>query len=363
MVAAQRIDGNSEDQRRVDTPRKAHQHAREPVLAYVIANAHHERFVNVRLDSRVERSADGFRRGAVEGDERDRLVPRGELLDHRARGVGNKGGAVEHELVLTAHAVGIDNRQPGFAGARAHVLAPERLLLRVVGRAVGNDDEACAGFLRLANRLREPDVFADDDPAWKAVDVDDARCAARLEVALFVEHRVIRQALLAVRLRHPTVAQHADHVVAIPVRALGESDQDRRVLHPGCKRRQLARARVEKRRPQQQILGRIARQRKLGRDHELRASALCFARGFENRRRIAGEIADDLVELRHSDLHTNILASRVRCDAEVLALRASHTRESDPCIVHPNPARPPPPKSSSAAMPISPRFPLPNGTT
>src|SRR5205823_14323676 len=105
------------------------------------------------------------------------------------------------------------------------------------------------------------------------------------------------------------------------------------------------------------------RQRKLGRDHELRAGALRFAGGFENRRRIAGEIADDLVELRHSDLHANILASRVRCDAVVLALRASHTRESDPCIVHPNPARPPRRKLSSAAMPISPRFPLPNGTT
>ena len=55
----------------------------------------------------------------------------------------------------------------------------------------------------------------------------------------------------------------------------------------------------------------------------------CFASrgGVEDRRRVAGEIADDLVELRHRDLHAHILTLRSRRPPSTpCAARAAHAR-------------------------------------
>jgi hypothetical protein len=135
------------------------------------------------------------------------------------------------------------------------MLEPQRLLLRVVGRAVGDDDEARAGFLRLADRPWKPDVFADDEPAPQPVDVDDARLAAGLEVALFIEHRVVGQALLAVGSLDATVAQHGERVVAPAVGAFREADQHRGVGNRCRQHAEPARAGVDERGPQQQVSG------------------------------------------------------------------------------------------------------------
>ena len=68
-----------------------------------------------------------------------------------------------------------------------------------VGRGRQVHDHLRAGQrLRHRRRPRLPDVLADRDADRDAVELEDARLGARLEVALLVEHAVVRQVHLAV---------------------------------------------------------------------------------------------------------------------------------------------------------------------
>ena len=107
----------------------------------------------------------------------------------------------------------------------------------------------------------------------------------RLEIALLVEHRVVRQLLLAIDGGDAAVAQHGDRVVAAAAVALGKADDDRRAPHARGERGELARAGVEKGRAQHEVLGRIAAQRQFGRDDQARARASGLGRRREDRAR------------------------------------------------------------------------------
>ena len=79
-----------------------------------------------------------------------------------------------------------------------------------------------------------------------------------------------------------------------------------RTVGPGDARReprQLVRAGLEKRRAQQQIFGRISAERQFGRDDEVRSAAPARIHRIENARRVAGKIADHLVQLGDRDAH------------------------------------------------------------
>ena len=173
------VDRHRQHERRVDAAGEAEQDAGKLVLADVIAHAHHQSVVDMRLEARIERSADPFRRITLERDERHRLVPCRQLLDEHAGRVGDKRGAVEHELVLAAYAIDVDDRQSRLPRARAHVLAPKRLLFRVVRRAVGDDDERARPL--FAWRIGSGNQTSSQMMSPAAVDVDDARLAARFE--------------------------------------------------------------------------------------------------------------------------------------------------------------------------------------
>ena len=69
-----------------------------------------------------------------------------------------------------------------------------------------------------------PDVLADGEPDADAVDLDQRRLGAGLEVALLVEDAVVRQVHLAVDGRDRAVGEHGGGVVDV-VGALGEADE------------------------------------------------------------------------------------------------------------------------------------------
>src|SRR5439155_7891550 len=102
----------------------------------------------------------------------------------RARSVDDERRTVEYQFILAANAVDVNDRQSGFLRAGRHDIASQRLLPRVVRRAVGYYDDLRAGGARDACRSRKPDVFADDDSDANTGDVDDAGIGAGLEVAL-----------------------------------------------------------------------------------------------------------------------------------------------------------------------------------
>ena len=244
--------------------------------------------------------------------ERDGLVPGGHLLRERAGRIDDEGRAVEDQLVLAADAIHIDDREPGLARPRVDLRAAQAVLSRVIRRAVRDQQHLRAGRLRARGGLGEPDVLADDDAEADAIDVEHARVAARLEVPLLVEHRVVWQVVLAVNLRNAAVADDGDGVVAARARALGKAHQHGAARHRGGERREFARARVDERRAQQQVFRGIAAQRELGRDDQRRTGTLRFRDRRQDAARVGGEVADPLIELRNSELHRSILASAPR---------------------------------------------------
>jgi hypothetical protein len=62
-------------------------------------------------------------------------------------------------------------------------------------------------------------------------------------------------------------------------------------------------ASFEKRRAEQQVFGRVSTERQFGRDHQVRAAAPASIHRIENARRVAGKIADHLVQLGDRDAH------------------------------------------------------------
>jgi len=322
----------------------------------------------VRLERGVEAAADVLRRRAVERDQRDRLVPRRDLLRERTRRVDDERRAVEHELVLAADAVDVDDRQAGLPCARLDLRAAKRLLPRVKGRAVGHDEHLRAGPGRRRRWLRKPDVFADDDADPHTVDVEYARRAARLEVPLLVEDRVVREILLPVDLAHAAVAHDGDRVVAAAAGTLRKADEHRAAPDLRRQRRELRAACVDERRPQQQVLRRIAAQRELRRDDQRRAAPLGLGDGVEDAARVGGEVADALVELRDRQLHRTILASATAHSAggaaSSLSRPRNHAKIGDPCA-YPCPSSrrrcPSWRRRSSATTSRSPQSPPPRG--
>ena len=205
--------------------------------------------------------------------------------------------AVEDQLVLAA-----DQRTEGDRAqvvARAlddHALAPRPLAL-VVRRRGDVDHEVGAGERLLEQRRAgDPDVLADGQPDGHAVDLDQRAAPARLEVADLVEDAVVGQADLAVDRLHAAVGEDGGGVVDV-VGPLGEADDGDDVAR-------LARDVVE--RParvaqevllEQQILGRVAGDRQLGEQAQLRAGVAGGAQAVLDLGRVAGEVADARVQL------------------------------------------------------------------
>ncbi len=133
-----------------------------------------------------------------------------------------------------------------------------------------------------------------------AIDEQRRRFRARDEVALLVEDGVVREQLLAVHAVDAPVGAHGGRVVQVTAR-LGVADHGGATSGAGRDLvERLDRLRDE-RGPQEQVLGRIAGDRQLGEDDEVRARRLGGVIGVEDALGIAGEVADDDVDLGGGD--------------------------------------------------------------
>ena len=89
--------------------------------------------------------------------------------------VHDERSAVEHEFVLAADAIGVDNGEPRFAHACLDLRPSHCLLLRMKWRTVGDEQNARAGPPCLRGGLLEPDVLADDNAEAHAVVAREVR--------------------------------------------------------------------------------------------------------------------------------------------------------------------------------------------
>ena len=143
-------------------------------------------------------------------------LERRQLRRDREIGVQRERCAVEHQFVLAADLVEIDQRQPAFGDAGNRDRQPHIVLVARVRRAVGHDQDFRAGLgetfddVFVFGGFLEPDVLADGHADPDAAHRYRARGGSAREHALFVEHAVIRQVGLEADRRDATAIEQRD---------------------------------------------------------------------------------------------------------------------------------------------------------
>jgi hypothetical protein len=258
-------------------------------------------------------------------DDEQRLVEHRRARRDGSFRVEHERTAVEHDFVLSAAQVRIEQRDADLAHARSHRLLAVGHLAEVERRCIDHAQQLRAGSTRSARRLVEPGVLADDDADLQPLDLEhqrrQPRVAPRREIAPLVEHLVIGQLALAVGAEHAPAGEHRSRVVArvhddgarpkiaLLTELMWMTDDDMQpfaVLQVGRDAGQGLRAALHERRAQQQILGRVAAQRQLGRDDELRALRVRAPRRIDDAHGVAREIADRRVDLSERDFQRSL---------------------------------------------------------
>ena len=146
-LGPERIDRDRGREGRVDAARQAEHHAGEAVLGDIVVQAQDHGAVD-RLQVRQGRGdrAALHRLQALVGaappaGQRQRLDEAGRLRHQAAIGVQRERAAVEHQLVLAADLVDVEQRQAGLGDARHGQLQPLVLLAVLERRAVGDDQD------------------------------------------------------------------------------------------------------------------------------------------------------------------------------------------------------------------------------
>ena len=121
-----------------------------------------------------------------------------------------------------------------------------------------------------------------------------------LEVALLVEHAVVRQHRLAVDRVHGAVGEHGERVVDV-LGALGEADQRDDPLGRGRDVGERLLGGLQEVLLEQQVLGRVAGERELGEQHQLGAGVARAGDVLAHQARVALEVADARVDLRERE--------------------------------------------------------------
>src|SRR5690606_866969 len=174
----------------------------------------------------------------------------------------------------------------------------------------------------------------------------NGRAHARLEVALLIEHAVIRQRALTVLRDDLPVRDQRGRVVDELALILGiaEHDADAGDVRAHALERRLDA--VPEAPVKQQILRRVARQRELWEQNELGAELVARARGgVEHLVRVLVDAADAGIELRERDLHAVHPTREAVARGPSLRGRPLFSPETgpDPASLRLNPARRPSP--------------------
>jgi len=171
--------------------------------------------------------------------------------------------AVKHQFVLSAGEVAVHQCKAVFINALSGDLAARGLLALVIWRSVEREQELCAFVACSGGGFGIPEIFADHDPDLDAVLLKyQGHCAWR-EVAHFVEHGVVGQQHFFVAPQKIAVADDEGCIDAF-ARPAGWAAYDQRdaiwcLIDQSA---DLAAAFFQKRWAQQQVFGRVARERK-----------------------------------------------------------------------------------------------------
>src|SRR5262249_37515513 len=185
------------------------------------------------------------------------------------------------------------------------VLAPGR------GRAVGHDHQLGAGLGEAFDHVLvvapfSPDVFADRNADAHAAEIDGTGRRPWREDASFVEHAIIRQVHLPTHGGDDAAVEQAIRVVELALLEPRRADQQRRTAARSFARKLLdlrSAGRLE-RRLEHEILRRIAGEEKFRKRHDVGAGAGSLGSRAARLVGVAGDVADDRIELSDRDGQT-----------------------------------------------------------
>ena len=291
----------------IDAAREPDENAREAVLGDVVAHAQEHRLIG-----RLEPVADGrnpLRRAApalalaLPARRRDLLAPGGELGRERVVGIEREGGAVEHQLVLPADLINVDERQARLVHARHREIEALVGLVALERRAVDDDEDFRPRLDERLAHVWKPHVLANLEPEPHPLEDDRARRRARDEDALLVEDAVVWQFVLEADIGDVAALEQEGRVEELVAAAPGCAQDHGR---PAVRRllgeildRDLDR--IRKSGLQDQIFGRIAGDDELGRHHEIGILLRRLGARAAEGRDVARDVADRRVELRQGD--------------------------------------------------------------
>ena len=212
-------------------------------------------------------------------------------------------GAVEHELVLAADLIDVDDRQVAFGDARHRDVEAHLVLVALIGRAVRHDQQLGAGLGQALHHLGAPDVLADRQPEAHTAKAHRAGIGPGNEHALLVEHPVVGQIDLETHGRDGAAIEHAIGVVELAVLHPRRPDQHRGTAVGGLARKlfDLGPAGGLQGGLEDQILGRIAAHEQLGKGHQIGAVASRLGTRLARLLGVAGDVADGGIDLGDRD--------------------------------------------------------------
>ena len=143
---------------------------------------------------------------------------------------------------------------------------------------------------------RLPHIGANGQAATHTVQLDQTRLGAGSEVTFFVEHFVVRQTPFQVGRLDLSVRQQGGCVIALAI-ALGGVTENQRQRRCRGQCSDFASACPIKIRAQQQVFRRVAAERQLRRQQNIRALGKSLGGKLQNALCIAGEIAKHGIEL------------------------------------------------------------------
>ena len=304
---AERVDGDCRAEGRVDPAGEAEHHPRKPIVLDIVAQAEHTgRIVGlVALLDNFKRALDAAPTliGPLPDSARHHGAKGWQLNGEAAIGVERERGSLEHDLVLPAEHVEIDERQAALDHPRhGHVLA-NRKLVALIGRGVADEQDLAAGLEDAFDWVGAPDVLANRHANADAAKDDRPRRRAGREHPLLVEYAVVRQVDLEPHRLDPALVQQRHRIVQLAGLDPRQAGEDRRTPVRRLARQLLAGgpAGLLEGGLQHQVLGRITGEEELRRHHEIGPEGRRLRARLAQAIAVACDVSDDESDLCERD--------------------------------------------------------------
>ena len=220
-------------------------------------------------------------------------------------GADHQALAVEDELVLPPHKIGVDDVGPVVGGPGLEHRLPDLPLAGVEGRGRQVHDHlgiAVQGLV-VKGPLGVPDVLADIDSDGRVPVADQGIGASRLEVAVLVEDPVVGKILLALDPHKPAAVDDGGRIVDV-VGLLHEAHDDQKLRSHVEEGRENLAVLLQKGRLEKEVLRRIARDGKFRKGRNIKGFGHGALKMVADPRGISLEIAHHRIHLEKPDLNT-----------------------------------------------------------